>query len=336
MANNHYYQPKQELNDSGEPRRVGFELEFAGLEMPEVAAILADSLDGDVLPNTHAECAVTTQNLGEFVVELDWEFAKETAKERALQHADANGGDSQDDPFMEWLTRVASQIVPVEIVCPPITINKLHLLDEPIKALREAGALGTEESLLYAFGLHINTELPDLDAATIINYLKAYCVCQDWLVIVHEVDPVRRVTPYIDLYPKEYLQLVLSYSGAESTQQLIDDYLRFNPTRNRALDMTPLFKHIDEPRLTSQLQDTRINSRPTFHYRMPNCSIEQPGWGLSASWQIWCVIEQLAVSPDLLSELSEQCITHLDQIISFETPTWHTTLDQILKDLRSA
>ncbi len=329
-----FHHPGKKLNADDEPRQVGFELEFAGLELPQVASILAETLAGEVHPNTHAESEVEVPQLGKFVVELDWEFAKETAKERASQHLEASG--LADDPFMEWLTRIASQIVPVEIVCPPITINNLHLLDKAIAALRDAGALGTEESLLYAFGLHINTELPDLEPKTIIAYLKAYAVCQDWLIEAHQVDPVRRITPYIDLYPKDYLLRVLGYANSETMATLIDDYLAFNPTRNRALDMTPLFKHIDEARLVQRLQDSRINSRPTFHYRMPNCSIEQPNWTLRTSWNIWCVIEHLVEHPDQLAQLCTQCETHLNQVIPLKTASWHPELNAILENLESA
>lgn len=331
---NPFQQPEFMHTDANEPRRVGFELEFAGLELPQVANILAETLQGEVVPHTHAECEVDSPELGKFVVELDWEFAKETAKERAEQHLQAAGG--PDDPFMEWLTKIASQVVPVEIVCPPIAIASLNQLDEPINALREAGALGTEEALIYAFGLHINTELPDLKASTIIAYLKAYAVCQDWLVAAHQVDPIRRVTPYIDLYPKEYLLRVLGYTGTESVAQIIDDYLDFNPTRNRGLDMTPLFKHIDEARLTSRLQDSRINARPTFHYRLPNCSIEKPDWDLRQSWNIWCVVEFLAANPEQLEAICEQCKAYLSQFISFEKASWHQQLNEILTNLESA
>ena len=84
-----FIQPAKQTTSTGERRRVGFELEFAGLEMSDVARLLADSLDGKVQPKTHAECIVDVPDIGEFVVELDWEFAKETAKERARQHAEA-------------------------------------------------------------------------------------------------------------------------------------------------------------------------------------------------------------------------------------------------------
>lgn len=327
-----YRVPQLRTNVEGKERRVGFELEFAGLEMLQVASILADSLDGEVLPSTHAECAVEVPKIGKFVVELDWHFAKETAKERAEHHLAEIGGSMPDDPFMEWLTRVASQVVPVEVVCPPIPISQLEVLDLPVSKLREAGALGTEESLLYAFGVHINPDLPDLSAETLIRYLKAYSVCQAWLLKAHRVDPVRRLTPYIDLYPADYIATVMKYES-ESMSTLINDYLRFNPTRNRALDLTPLFKHIDSERVEAKLQDPRINSRPTFHYRMPNCEIEKADWSLADSWHYWSVVEYLVSNPRTLEDLCEQCRTRQKKIIAIEEEPWHSKLDDISASL---
>ena len=331
-----YRIPQLRNNVEGEERRVGFELEFAGLEMVQVAKILAECFDGRVLPATHAECEVEVPDFDNFVVELDWHFAKETAKERAEQHfaANANNGDAMvpSDPFMEWLTRIASQVVPVEVVCPPIPISQLDVLDEPIKRLREAGALGTEESMLYAFGVHINPDLPDLSPQTLIRYLKAYCVCQAWLLKAHEVDPVRRLTPYIDLYPADYIARVMSYES-ESMEELIDDYLLFNPTRNRALDLTPLFKFIDEDRLVAKLSDPRINGRPTFHYRMPNCAIEKPNWSLAQSWHVWSVIEHLAAETEVLDDFCRQYMARQEKLIPIKEAEWHSELDEISASL---
>ena len=327
-----YRVPPIQTNAAGEERRVGFELEFAGLEMPQVASILADALGGSVVPGTHAECKVEVPETGDFVVELDWHFAKETAKERAEQHAAASQSALPDDPFMEWLTRIASQIVPVEVVCPPIPISQLQVLDKPVEELRKAGALGTQEAMIYAFGVHINPEIPDLSASTLIRYLKAYCVCQAWLVKAHDVDTVRRITPYIDLYPAAYISKVIGYKD-ETMNQIMDDYFVFNPTRNRALDLTPLFKFIDADRLKANIEDPRINSRPTFHYRMPNCSIEQPDWSLARSWHNWSVVEYLATEPELLAGLCEQYLARQEKIIAIEEEPWHQELDRISANL---
>lgn len=311
-----------------EPRRVGFELEFAQIDLKTVAQILSDELNGEIERKSEAEWLINTE-LGPFVVELDWSTGKAAARERAKQVED------EEDPIAEWLTKLAGQLVPVEIVCPPIAAHSIHVLDPIIERLRAAGAVGTEQSLVYAFGLHINIELPDEDAATIAQYLKAYSVCQDWLVKRHNVDLVRRVTPYIDLYPEAYVECVLAYDDAVTMDQLIEDYLEHNPTRNRALDMLPIFKHFDEKRIEKSLDDPRINARPAFHYRMPNCEIEQEHWGLGPAWNIWCVIEYLTQHPKQIEQLAAQWREHADNLIPFQDQPWHPTLDDILEKVNA-
>lgn len=316
-------------NAQKSPRRVGYELEFAQIELKTVAQILSETLKGEIERKSEAEWLVDSE-LGPFVVELDWSTGKAAARERAKQIED------EDDPLAEWLTKLAGQLVPVEIVCPPIPVDKIELLDPVIERLRDEGAVGTEQSVVYAFGLHINVELPDEQASTIARYIQAYALCQDWLVQRHNVDLVRRVTPYINLYPQEYVEQVLKYDESISMEQLIDDYLEHNPTRNRALDMLPIFKHFDEDKIVSTLDDARINARPAFHYRMPNCEIEQPGWGLAQAWNIWCVIETLTCEPDILADIAAQWSEHADSMIPFQDQAWHATLDQILDQINKS
>ena len=110
------------------------------------------------------------------------------------------------------MTDLARQIVPLEVVCPPIPVNRLSVLNDMVTKLQGAGALGTSDSLIYAFGVHINAELPDLNSQTIVPYLQAYCVSQHWLMKAHRIDTLRRLTPYIDMYPKRYVELLEEYA----------------------------------------------------------------------------------------------------------------------------
>lgn len=327
--------PTRELNFEGQTRRVGYELEFAGLSFPEVGEIVSHTLGGQLQRDNHAESRVSVPSLGEFIIELDWKLGKDVARDRAAQH-DAQAKDWSDDTLMEWVTDIARQVVPVEIVCPPIPWDKLHKLDAITKPLRDAGAVGTEDSFIYAFGVHINTELPALDAAAIYGYLKAYSVAQDWLVKAHEIDISRRITPYIDPYPKAYIRELLTQSQPPSLSALIDHYLEHNATRNRGLDMLPLFKHLDEARVLQAVGDARVNARPTFHYRLPNCDIDNPNWSLRESWRIWCVIEALAADERLLSQLAEQWLHYDDKIINLADPPWHEPLNELWQSLQSA
>ncbi|MCB1844939.1 MAG: amidoligase family protein, partial [Halioglobus sp.] len=202
-----------------------------------------------------------------------------------------------------------------------------------VGSLRKAGALGTSESLLYAFGVHINAEIPATDALTITRYLRAFALAQDWLVEVHRVNLSRRVAPFIDLYSSGYRKTLLAYTDDTTLDTVIDDYLHFNPTRNRALDMLPLFKHIDEARVNEAVSDARVNARPTFHYRLPNCEINLPGWSLAHCWNPWCVLEALAGDPALLDELAAQYRAYDAHLINLRRPPWHRRLDELLHDL---
>ena len=71
----------------------------------------------------------------------------------------------------------------------------------------------------------------------------------DWLRSRCHPDLSRRISPYIEPYPLDYARLILQPDYAPDSGRLIDDYLRHNPTRNRALDMLPVFAHLDEARV---------------------------------------------------------------------------------------
>ncbi|MCR2745532.1 amidoligase family protein [Limnobacter parvus] len=317
------------LNEKGEPRTVGFELEFAGLDLKTASNALANALSGEIELDTQAECKVRHPQFGHFKIELDWSFAKNMARRR-LQEQGAS-----EDMVMSLMTDLARQIVPLEIVCPPIPVSDLQVLDIMVESLQKAGALGTSDSLIYAFGVHINAELPAFDSETLVAYIQAYCLAQNWLIKAHEVDPVRRLTPYIDSYPKRYVQAVMAYTEAVSVSQIIDDYLEHNPTRNRGMDLLPLFKYIDDARVSAAVTDERVNARPTFHYRLPNCEIENPDWELSHCWNIWCVVEHLAADPVLLTSMCKQWTVYNDNLINLKEEPWHQELAHIYENLLS-
>jgi len=219
----------------------------------------------------------------------------------------------------------------VEVVCPPIPLNNLSVLTPMVRGLREAGAMGTEESLIAAYGVHVNTEIPRLDADTLFSYLRAFAILQWWLVDAHEVDATRRISPYIDLYPQAYVRQVLSRS--ESTvDQIFTDYLEHNASRNRALDLLPILAEIDSDRVREAVDDPRIKARPAFHYRLPNCQIEHPDWSLSGAWNTWCVVERLADREDDLDVLAGEFLAADRPILGVGRSDWVRFIDRWLKD----
>lgn len=326
MSGPEYIVPNESRSsETGKARRVGYEIEFTGLDLTEVADLVAQSCGGVVEQETEVECSIDSP-LGEFKVELDWSFGKKLAREQEEAQKDAQPEDvavtdELDERLVEWLNNVAAHIVPVEIVCPPISLDDLSQLDPLIDSLRNAGARGTEASPFYAFGVHINPELPNFEAITIHRYILAFCICQDWLVKINQVDLTRRITPHIALYADEFI-LALIDEQHPTLAELIDTYLEYNPTRNRALDMTPLFRYLDEARVIARLDDDRIKARPTFHYRLPNSTPEAPDWYLSESWKAWCV----GGSPRRISIKEETPTEGLDGLVVSGGDDIHPTL----------
>jgi len=297
-------------NAAREVRTVGFELEFSGISLRDTANVVCHVLDGTVTEKTAAQVCVQTAH-GDFNIELDWDFLKTAA---------ANAGETVDE-LLHPLSKAAALLVPVEVVCPPLPVTSLTILDDMVEALRKAGATGTEESLIAAYGVHINAEVPALDAPTIHRYLRAFGLLQWWQIEANDVNLARRISPYIDLFEESYIKLLLTRDEPDIAT-LIDDYLEHNPTRNRALNMLPLFAEIDADRVRATVDDPKIKSRPTFHYRLPNCQIDDPQWSLNASWLRWCWVEQLANDDASLQALGKDFLTADRPLLGVDRGAW--------------
>ncbi len=289
--------------------------------MQRTSDIVKTTLGATLKSETAAEHKLHTDDLGNFNIELDWDYLKRKA----------SAEDQKNNELLNLLSDAASLLVPVEVVCPPIPLSRLSELDPLVTQLRIAGAVGTEESIIAAYGVHINAEIPQLDAATLYAYLRAFSLLQWWLVEAHAVNASRKISPYIDLYPEKYVIKLIS-GPPPDMDTLFSDYLEYNNSRNRALDMLPLLAEIDEDRVRSRVDDLKINARPTFHYRLPNCSIEHPDWSLSLSWNTWCIIEQLAARPDLLDELSSAFLNAEQPLFGVSRKQWTEFINQWLKD----
>ncbi len=303
------WMPEHPNSAEGKTRRIGVEIELAGLRPEDILEVLQGSIAGEAKERTLFEYSLIDSELGDFVIELDASYLKEIG-----QKQQARKGDEPDDLLdtiqREVLTRAAEAFVPWEIVSPPMPMDRLVDFNRVIPRLRSRGALGTRHALQYAFGLHLNPELPALDASTITNYLRAYFCLYAWIVEREQVDISRRVTPYIKHFDKDYMLLLLDADYRPDLDQLIDDYLEYNPTRNRSLDMLPLFAHLDEERVRNVVDDPRIKARPTFHYRLPNCEIDRQDWDLWQSWGAWLQIERLAHDEALL----ELCSAYAEEL----------------------
>jgi len=298
----------------GRMRRVGVEIELQGIAVADLAALVAATLGGEATALSSAEYSIDVPGHGTYRVEIDFALLKQLARERDPD----TGGDA--DLFaalaVDALQAASSVVVPCEIVSPPIPLDRLPATMDPlVDALRQAGAKGTRQSLLYAFGLHLNVETPSLDADTITRYLRAFVCLYDWIADESQIDLSRRMTPYIDAYGRDYELLVADPDYAPDLARLIDDYLAHNPTRDRALDMLPMFTHLDERRVRQVVDDPLVKARPAFHYRLANSSVDEPGWSVAYPWNLWMQIETLAQDPARLNECARLFIEDRQRLL---------------------
>ncbi|HEY7884973.1 MAG TPA: amidoligase family protein [Cellvibrionaceae bacterium] len=300
--------PPRRTSHSGEERRVGIELEMSGLTLQQLANAVASELGLQVESSSRYERLLKGDAAGDWLIELDFDLLKKMGRENRDPNSILADIEEAAENLLHW---GAEQLVPLEVVSPPLPISRLHEVEALIASLRKQGALGTAGNLLYAFGMQFNPEVPSTTAADITDYLKAFLCGYDWLYNRAQVNLTRRITAYVDPFPKSYVRLVVSPDYQPDISTLIDDYLEHNPTRNRALDMLPLFHHIDESRVLAQVDDPLVKARPTFHYRLPNCEIDRPDWGLHRAWNDWVAIERLAEDKARLAHCCRAYSEHL-------------------------
>jgi hypothetical protein len=286
---------------NGKPRRVGVELEFGGMDLPEITRRIAAAVGGKVAHKSAYAAVVSDTPVGTIRVELDALLFREFKVRGFLKQLPLAGKHSDLAGLAEKaLASEARRFVPFEVVFDPLPFDRIGEL-EPIRAALAADAEGTGASVYNAFGLHFNPELPMTDAATVLVWLRAFLVLYERLKRWHAVDSTRRISPFIDPFPKDYALRVLDSGYKPDQAQLVDDYLESNPTRNRPLDLLPILAHLDQERIRRQLPDEKINPRPTLHYRLPNCSIDDPEWTIGREWRIWMRVEELATDPRALT-----------------------------------
>ncbi len=279
--------PPKLTNHEQQPRRIGVEIELAGLDAISAANIVQERFGGalNVLSQHRAE--VTDSALGDFLVELDFKYA----------HG--------DDPTSIWHTILGdagATVLPMEIVCPPLEIGQVERLEELFLGLKEAGASGTRSSIFYALAVQINIEAASTDVDDTLNVVRSYILLRDWLREEIQVDTTRELLGFAKPFPDEWCDRILDEDFQPDVVELIDNYLEHNPTRNRELDLLPLLAHLDEARVRLALPNETINPRPAYHYRLPNMDLENPNWSLSAEWERWLNVERLANQPALIRQ----------------------------------
>jgi Putative amidoligase enzyme len=299
-------------NEEGSTRRVGAEIEFGGIACERAAELVRDLFGGSVAPVDPYKYEVTGTRFGRFEVELDSQYAHTKLSGSGPADAGRTERRTLKDEVKEGLTTAFAEVarlwLPIEIVCPPVPIDRLPELDAIPAALRAAGAEGTDDALIYAFATQFNPEAPSLQAPSLLRHLKAFLLLAKSLRARVDPDLVRRALPFAQPFPLSYAVQVVAPQYQPDMPQLVADYIEANPTRNRELDMLPLFAHVAPDAVFSKLEDVRIKPRPAFHYRLPDTKLSDPDWGLIVEWNRWVEVERLAADEEALERLGEAFI----------------------------
>lgn len=319
---NHFKEPSILKNHEGKLRHVGFELEFSNIDIQKTLKVLEDSFAFSI-KKVNPYFYKLDSPYGEFILELDFELLTQQKLQTSAKKLSKQYGlkiSQKDIEKVEaFIAQLSKDIVPYEISTPPLPFDKIDLVDEMVTQLSQNNAKGTKHKLYYAFGLHINVELISLDIKSILNYLRAYCVLQDFINKDAKIDLARKISPFIDNFKTEYIQFIMADNYEPSVQEFIDDYIQFNPTRNRSLDMLPILAFLDEQQVRKYLPDEKIKARPAFHYRLSNSRIGETHWQVSQEWNRWNLVEELANTPLDLKSLCTSYEEHLNNLINLTT-----------------
>ena len=274
------------LNARGSPRLVGVEIELGGMDEARVARTCVDTLGGRAEQGDGPFWTIKDSEIGRIDIYLDV----------FLRNA-------QQSKLRDLALDIGREVIPVEIVTEPLDHAGLSRLDDLRAALREAGGLGSGAGWFFGFGLHLNIEIASDADADIVHPLLAYALIEDWIRTANPIDDARRVLPFTDPYPIDFVRALIAAGPDASLDQVTGLYLEHTPSRNRGLDMLPVFAHFDPDRIAAAISD-KTSARPAFHFRLPDCRIDEAGWSIADEWNRWLLVERVAQDADLMAELA--------------------------------
>jgi hypothetical protein len=324
-------------NRSGRERRAGFEFEVGNVAVENAATVLHEALGGTIKKISPYEFVIKGLALGDLRIERDAHVLTSLKYRDWLEELGIDFSPGSDAEKIEQeVDKLSRWLIPCEIVTSPVPFSRFDELQTLVQVLNDVGAEGTQKSLHYAFGLHINPEVPDMETDSLLAYLQAFLLMTDWIIDTSGTDFSRRFfTKYIDPFPVEYLELVLDNRYRPDLRQFMSDYLEHNPTRNRPLDLLPIFYELDKTHLMKYLpedQQELVKGRPAFHYRLPDCRVGEKDWTVAREWNYWVQIERLAYQPALRKTWIDKWQAMQEAFSFSHKSAWIKTVDRFLKE----
>ncbi len=323
--------PNRILNEGNEIRGVGYEIEFTGMTLQDAAETVKGLFGGERVVENKFNQEIRKTKHGDFKIKLDTSLLTERMYIDFLKKFGVDiSGQPVQITIEDVLEKISSLIIPYEIAAPPVPVTDMTPIEKLREALRKQGAAGSKDSIVNAFGLHINIETPSMAIKTIVDYLRAFFLLYDWIYKASDIDFTRLIPPFINEFPQEYVEMVLEPSYQPDWKRFISDYLSNNPTRNRTLDMLPVLAFNDDKVITA-LDDVHIKPRPAFHYRLPNSLVDDPEWSIAREWNRWNSVETLANMPEKMTMLTK---TYLDTKKSIDPgkKKWYTIIKEWLQE----
>ncbi len=314
--------PPRLQNPEGRLRKAGFEIEFAGLRPIEAASVVVELFGGQTKTIDEYETIVENTCYGKFSIYLDSVYLRKDSEHYIFRESDL---------FKEFVYTLSELVVPYEIVTPPIPFDKLEDVERLRQKLRARGALGTSASILYAFGMHINIETYSFEVRDLLAILQTFVLLQDYIIEKIDVDLTRKLTWFIEPFASEYIDLITKPDYRPTKEQFIEDYIFYNPTRNRALDMLPLLAYI-EPAIIQKLPPHKLAPRPAFHYRLPNSKIDEEAWSIAFEFNQWSLVEKIACNEERRKELLELYRDFQDSPFWFIKELWVEAVKKWLEE----
>ena len=265
--------------------QVGVEVEFTGLGVRQAGEVLARAFGGDLREEDPQAVHLTGSSLGALSIELD------------VRHAHPHRGAGNPlgalpAPMIVALGHALAPMVPRELIFSPLDRSVLSRADDAIAALREAGATGDGATLLDSLGLHFNIGHAHDDPVQILALFKAFLLREralrrangdDWRIRAH-APPA---------FSPDYVARVLAPDYWPDLPAFTRDYLHWNPTRKRSLDLLPLLLHHRSDSAPLRFRG-KVKPRAAFHYRLPVARVGRPGWTIQADWARWLEVEGAA------------------------------------------
>lgn len=304
--------PDCKYNEQEKLRTVGFELEFANVNIEQAIKIIKNLYGGEVQEKHRFHKKVVGTELGDFTIEIDLKLLNEKSYQKHLAKFNIDlqtfqmGEDSLEFKVENAMESIVSSVIPYEIITPPVPVTEVAKFEQLRLSLFKNNAKGTKDFFTNAFATHINIEVPAQNVETLQNYVKAFLLLYPWIFYQSGIALARRVSSFIAPFPNKYAERVVSPAYHPDMDTFIEDYHLYNPDRNRPLDMYPLMAHLRKEKVDKYQNLGNVKSRPTFHYRLPNSLIDEADWSLAKEWNYWVLIDNLANDAERLTQMSRE------------------------------